>query len=181
MRRSSACGVPASSASPRTPLKARATVPFFCSCFLKAFCLATVPPRDNDAEKDMQPAEPGGHQVVGPGRGTEKRKRTEEHKAEAHDRNYPDGESAARHYPCTIEQQPDARNGRVQMRSIERNGQESTGEEWWGEAEHDFAPRRREERRFQRTRFTRHRPAGDNQRQQRLHEPDAEPRSHARL
>src|SRR2546422_8636441 len=46
--------------------------------------LATIPPRDDPAEHNVQPAEPGRHQPVAPRRGAEQRGRAGHHRSEEH-------------------------------------------------------------------------------------------------
>src|SRR5438034_4585522 len=70
--------------------------------------LATIPPRDDPAEHDVQPAEPGRHQPVAPRRGAEQRGRAGHHEAQPHHRHDPHRERPSRHESGAVQQQPGA-------------------------------------------------------------------------
>src|SRR5438270_8240687 len=69
-------------------------------------CLATVPPRDRNAERDMQSAKGGGHNPDVPGRRSENRQRAGEHKANSHDRYDSHREGATRDDCGAVEEKP---------------------------------------------------------------------------
>src|SRR5450755_4283814 len=70
--------------------------------------LATVFPRDPEAEGDVQSAEAGGHEEVAPGGGREQRGGADEHETGAHDGNAGYREGSAGDHAGAVEQQPGA-------------------------------------------------------------------------
>src|SRR5947208_3230104 len=71
---------------------------------------ATVPPRDRDAEGDVEAAESGRHERVAPGRGAVERTRAEQHEAESHDRNNGHREKPAGNDSGAVENEPQSRD-----------------------------------------------------------------------
>src|SRR5438132_6944875 len=69
------------------------------SVFRAAPCLATVPPSNDHTERDVQAAEPRGHEPVAPRRRPEQRRGAHQHEAESHHGDDPDRECATRHEP----------------------------------------------------------------------------------
>src|SRR5712672_1564510 len=109
-------------------------------------CLATVPPRDGNAKGDVKTAKCSRHYPIVPGRRSENRESTSEHKADPHKRNDSDRERTARHDSSSIQKQPHARNRRDNTRAIKDNREESADEHWRRKAENEFATRSREQR-----------------------------------
>src|SRR5437588_8680740 len=100
-----------SSSAVRTPApeRCRATSRSAASVFLAAPGLATVPPSNDRAEHEVQPAEPGRHQPVPPDRRSQQRDGADRHEAETHDGDDADRERAPGHEPGAVEQQPGSR------------------------------------------------------------------------
>src|SRR5213083_1738617 len=71
-----------SSSAARRPARSLLTPCSSVSVFLATPCLATVPPRDDAAEDDVQAAEHGPHQAVAPRRRAEQRGRAGGHEAD---------------------------------------------------------------------------------------------------
>src|SRR5713226_10326768 len=67
------------------------------SVFRAVPCLATVPPSNDHAERDVQAAEPRGHEPVPPRRWPEQRRGAHQHEADPHHGDDPHGERATRH------------------------------------------------------------------------------------
>src|SRR6266850_4272378 len=106
-RSSSAARNPPPPPLPRSLLSPCSTA----SVFLAAPCLATVPPSNDDAEPDVQAAEPRGHEPVAPRRRPEQRHGAEEHEADPHHGDDPDRERAPSHEPGPVQQPPGAGPG----------------------------------------------------------------------
>src|SRR2546423_1738079 len=105
-----------SSSAVRRPARerSRASSRPAASVFRAAPGLATVPPSNDRAEHDVQPAEPRRHQPVAPGGRPDQRDGADGHEADAHNGDDADGERAPGHEPGAVEEQPGSREGMPQ-------------------------------------------------------------------
>src|SRR5438067_953585 len=83
--------------------------------------LATVSPCDDEAENEVQSAEAGAEDQIADRQTDERRQPAEEHEADAHQRDEPDGERAAADERRSVQQQP--RRGKGIVRAAMREGE----------------------------------------------------------
>src|SRR3979411_2016425 len=101
MRRSSS-----GSSRGRDGVRSRVEGPGFACLRRSGRALATVPPRDERAEYDMQAAEAGGEKIIGPGCGTEGGEASHDHEGDAHEGDNRDGKCAAGGEACAVKEEP---------------------------------------------------------------------------
>src|SRR5471032_3048573 len=106
MSRSSA-SAPSSAGDPSSECRGASARPPRSAARFAAF-LATVPPRNQRPEKEMQAPEPGGHIHCRPRGRPEQRRGAYAHEGDTHDRNDTYRKGASRNYAHPVEKQPDA-------------------------------------------------------------------------
>src|SRR3989442_995085 len=87
-----------SSSAARTPIRSRRGACSTASVFLIAPDLATVPPRNEGAEGDVEPTESRRQEPVPPGGRAQQRRRAYQHEAQAHHRDHAHRECAGLAY-----------------------------------------------------------------------------------
>src|SRR5262245_47004859 len=108
-------------------------------------CLATVPPRDDEAEADQHETEAGGHERVSPSLWPDERGRAERHEHEAHQGDDLDGHRAARDDRDAEEQEPRSRQECSPAQAVGRRSEQGTTHEGRCEADGRLAAGRRVE------------------------------------
>src|SRR5262249_14632673 len=131
----------AGSAPPRTACSSRRGRGARLGLSLRASALATVPPRDDPAEDEMEAAEAKGEQRVAPDRRRKERERPEGHEAGAHQRHDTHRESSPRDHGGAVEQKPHARHPFDGAGAQESESQRHTGEQRHREAHGEAASR----------------------------------------
>src|ERR1700732_2555444 len=89
--------------------------------------LATVPPGDESAEYYVQASEAGGEKIVPQGGGTEGGQASDDHEADAHDRDDRNREGAAGGEAGTIKEEPRCGQSRLQSSAVEKEGKKYRG------------------------------------------------------
>src|SRR6266536_2609440 len=82
--------------------------------------LATVSPCDDESENDVQRAEAGAEDEIADRQPHQRRQPAEEHVADPHGRNDPDGKRAAADERGAVQKKPDCRNRVVRAAMRER-------------------------------------------------------------
>src|SRR6267378_1991596 len=136
---------------------------------------ATIAPRDRDSEGDVEAAEARGHDGITPRRRAMERAGAEEHEAHSHDGNYRDREETSRHDSGSVERKPESGQPVRGARMEQGRRQERGDRDRKPEAEREFPSRLREEREIGGACFSRDRPDGDQERQERLRDPYPHP------
>src|SRR5438552_347727 len=147
----------------------------------RAFDLATVPPRDHQAEQNVKTAESRGHIRVGPGRRREQSTGAKEHEAEPHGRDDLHRERAGVGDGRAVEQQPGAGQHPGKARAVESNGQQEACNHGWRKAESEFPAGFGKQRNRRVAGFAADGPGGDTKRDQGLADPGGKPSVQARL
>src|SRR5687768_1693949 len=130
MRRSRACGradkPPFASGFPRTVRKPLTPE---LSSSRAAPCLATVPPRDRNAEPDMKASKCCRHYPAIPRGWRKKRNRAREHEAQPHDGNDAHGERSAGENTGAVEEEPHSRDHLDQSTAVKDERQQRADHE----------------------------------------------------
>src|SRR5580658_998180 len=92
-----------------------------------ALSLATMPPRNQISEGQMQPAKPGHQARILPERGREKRERAKQHEADAHHRDYAHRKGASRDHGNSVKQHPHSGNRRELVLPEQDQSQQGAG------------------------------------------------------
>src|SRR5918912_4239216 len=129
----------ARSASPRTTcVCARGVRSRSCGA---ACPLATIPPGDDDAERNVQAAEPGRQAPGAPRRRAEQRDYTHQHEAEPQDGHDAHRVRPRAYHPGAVQQQPRAGDSGDEPRVEEHDGEQRACAHGRGKAEREAPPR----------------------------------------
>src|SRR5450759_5198981 len=104
-------------------------------------CLATVPPRDWNAERDVKTAERRRHDPVVPRWRSEQGESPGEHEADPHHWHDSHRECATRHHSRTIKEQPQPGNRLDDARAVKDDRQQRPDKHGWRKTENEFAAR----------------------------------------
>src|SRR5918995_2997948 len=127
------------------------------------FDLATVPPRDDESEEDVQTAEAGGHERQAPALRAEQRQGAQRHEAESHERHDPDREGATGDDAGAVEQEPGAGQRGVEPRTDQDEREQAADDDRREIAQHEAASGVGEHRGPGAARLLAHGPAADRQ------------------
>src|ERR1700722_2519243 len=82
--------------------------------------LATVPPGNEESKNDVEAAEAGSQEIVGPGSGREERECSGGHEAEAHDGDDGNRVGASGDDSGAVEQEPGGGEGGLKSRTLQQ-------------------------------------------------------------